>query len=404
MKSKYILGLVIAIGISSAHLVYGQSDPFRGLRGRINYVPDSLTGFHGTLGTRGLNTFRIDAYRLKFRPNPSASALRANIGGGLGSGKYSSRSTALNFANPSLRVMQTPVSNGAYKFGLTSGINSNINMNAPSEINTALPAVSLPYGGGLNSIVLIPDTDDICQTDKLACMISSQEALKPFMGKKLLRPNLDMPLPKNKNKSIEEHTADEFLTSDNMGDNISQSSVYVAQQFSQARNYMRKKQYSEALTCYQAANSIDAKNENAIIGTIYSHIMCGKLQAGGEAVLRLARLNSHFWKERPDFIAIFGMPAVTIVDWSSQAEPDIDYYISLCKGDNTKIARRGLKLAYLAKMFLAWLADNDKLMKQYITSAAKAAPYDPVVQRLYRDITGKKQQRELQLKTIKPLG
>ena len=394
---KNIMQLLLILVLIIGTVCYGQ---FGGLRSTVPRVHTNLGGFHGSLGTSKLSTFSYDAARLNFTPNPSATALRANIGGKYSSNKYSSRSTALRFTNPSLRAMQTSAANNPYQFGRMTNVSSS-NISQPNIENEV---ISIPYAGGLSSVVLIPDSGNICQTDRLACMLSSQEALKPLVGDKLLRPNLNAPKPKDADELLPPpDISDEYNIAELPGSSMSQSMIYVAQQISQARNYIRKQQYSEALTCYQAASSVDARNKNAIIGTIYSHIMCGKFQAGGQSILRLISLYPDFWRTTPDFIAIFGVPATTIVEKSSEAEPDIDYYISLCKGDNSKTARRGLKLAYLAKMFLAWLADDAELMKKNIELSAQADPYDPLVQKLYRDMTGKRSQKQLQIKSIKPL-
>ncbi len=397
-KMKLLLPMLILIIAGS--VCYGQ---FGGLRSRTSSIPSTLGEFHGTLGTNKLSTFYNYSSKLNFRPNPSAGTLRANIGGGYSSNRYSARSSALQFTNPSLRAMQTPIGNNPYR--LSIGSNFDTGFSDISQVGSENGIINIPYAGGLSTVVLIPDSGDICQTDKLACMLSSREALKPLMGDRLLRPNLNAPKPKDADELLPPaDMSNEYNFTDMPGDDTTQSMIYVAQQISQARNYIRKQQYAEALTCYQAAVSVDARCRNAIIGTIYSHIMCGKFQAGGQSILRLISLYPDFWRSRPDFIAIFGVPETTIVEKSSEAEPDIDYYISLCKGDNNKTARRGLKLAYLAKMFLSWLSDNDELMKKYVELSAQADPYDPVVQKLYRDMTGRKEFKQLKLKSIKPLG
>ena len=386
------------IFLMAISVCYGQ---FGGLRARTAHIPSSLGAFHGSLGSGTLYIFSHYSSRLNFTPNPSASVLRADVGRAYSANKYSSRSNALRFANPSLRAMQTPVGSNPYRMQSAANIANDYTYQSDNVGNNI---ISIPYAGGLGDIVLIPDSSDMCQTDRLACIFSSQEALKPLMGDKLLRPNLNAPKPKDTDELLPpEDLSNEYNFTDLPGDDTSQSMMYVAQQISQARNYIRKQQYAEALTCYQAALSVDSRCENAIIGTIYSHIMCGKFQAGGQSILRLIKLNPDFWRTSPDFIAIFGVPQTTIIDKSTQAEPDIDYYISLCKGDNSKIARRGMKLAYLSKMFLAWLADNEDSMRKYIKMAADMDPYDPLVQKLYRDMTGKKATKQLQLKSIKPL-
>ncbi len=387
MRKENLLYAVAVVIFGAVPYVNGQY-----YRGESARPSNNIKAFHGSLGSSSLGYFRSEAPKFRFNRQASNAPLYMNLSKTGGARNPRTRGRGLTFSNPLLSASSMqPV-----------GLGDNFKMGQISDLYASSPDVppmdvNIPFAGGMNTIVLLPSQADFCQRNKLACELAAEAAVKPVVGDALQRPNLNAPKPKGYFPPAVDYLKDD----DRVSSTTYQSTLYVAQQISRARQYIRKRQYEQALTCYRAASGMDAKNVSSLVGSIYSIIMCGKFQAGGLLVLKLSGIDQNFWTKPPDFIAIFGESKNVIVTNGLNAEPDIDYYINLCRAENSKYAKEGMKLAYLSKMFLAWLSGNKTEMIRHITSAAKIAKYDPKVQRIYRKITGKEELRQLNLKPMK---
>ncbi|MFA5864190.1 MAG: tetratricopeptide repeat protein [Phycisphaerae bacterium] len=237
--------------------------------------------------------------------------------------------------------------------------------------------LSQPFSEGSN-VILLPRSADFYEARNRE---SDIEAFKPFVDNGLLR---------SSKGTLPIQTQDIKLNSISTATTTAQGAFYAAQQISRARNYIRQGMYEQALNCYQAARDIDEKNTNSLIGIIYCHIMSGKFQVGGLCVLRLFEQSPDFWRQEPDFIAIFSVSRFDIVKKTLEVEPEIDRLFKLYHVNDGNQVSEDLKQVYLSKTFIAWLKGDSESMKINITAAAKMAPLDGSVQQLYRGLTATK--------------
>jgi tetratricopeptide (TPR) repeat protein len=264
-----------------------------------------------------------------------------------------------------------------------------------------------PLMNGQDPIILLPGKTKRQNSYEGEWEISAKKAVKPFMEKSLLAPNLDKTRAVAEgNSGIEPEDAslrNTAITTERLGLTTSQGEVYMAQQISLARNYVRSKKFDQALNCYQAARSVDPKDTNALIGIALCHILTGKMQAGGLNVRFLAERNPNFWAVQPDYMAIFGISASELRQSIDPVEPEVEQYLSRYQASDSKETAENLKLANLAKMFLAWLKDDRAGMEAGIKAAAEASPLDAPVQKLCRGIAGCSAKKNITLAPMEPI-
>jgi hypothetical protein len=148
---------------------------------------------------------------------------------------------------------------------------------------------------------------------------------------------------------------------------------------------------------------VDATNTNALVGTIFCHIMTTKLLAGGLNVLALSKQDPNFWQKTPDYTAAFGMSEAQVVEAVTSMEPAIERYMDTYKVQDSKEVAENIRLVHLSKMFLAWLKGDRLGMQANIEAAAQATPLDAEVQRLCRNIAGSEEQKEIKVQPLKPM-
>jgi len=287
-------------------------------------------------------------------------------------------------------------------YGLTS---SGINLPASSTSNPLFPQGLLPFPSiGNEGIILLPQTPmEACNAYLQECQAYNQEAFKPYVEAHLQRPTLNatpvQPAPTGRPEQVSMFTTspDEL---DPLGSTTVKGSLYAAQQIARARDAVRKGQFDEALDCYQAAKTIDARNTSALVGIPYCYIMTAKFQAGGLAVLRLADQRPEFWQKPPEFNAVFGAPEATIIANLPNMETRLENLIKLYGVGSGKAVSEEVKLVFLSRMFVAWLRGDLDRMKESLREAVRYAPLDASVQELYAQVTGQKAKERITLKTI----
>jgi len=264
----------------------------------------------------------------------------------------------------------------------------------------------LPYSGG-DLIPLIPKELDVGDAFQMACAASAEAAIKPFVEERLQRPtpkgSSSGPATVGKASLAYDTAQDIDLGFDTTGVTTTKGSLFTAQQLSKARDLLRRKMYIPALNCFKAARAIDTKNKNALIGMIYCHIMSGRFQVGGLAILELAQDDPDFWLQQPDFHAIFGVTSSELSQRLYDVEPQMEQVLTLYRPEDGKQVAEDIKLAYLSKMYIAWLRDDRNAVKEYATLAAQAVPLDAPVQQLYQRISGQAERKGVVLTPIKPM-
>jgi hypothetical protein len=412
-SKKFGLMVSLVVVASCASISFGQQR-FGNLRSS-SFNPTAgfrdLKTFYGS----GVNHFSGGTSGFKSSYASQNDLLQSSTGSSLsgGKGRYSSGGT--NFGSVSLSSSNRGISGGGMSQSSNrlwsggSGSSSAWNLGARS-----LPGMGVGAGatgglfGGADPIILLPEEEDSIENSyRREWEESAQAAICPFQEKKLQRPNLDTEITTNSEAGNSEDLQDPFYNSfmqtEKLGLTTSQGSLYTAQQISMARKYVRQGKFDQALNCYQAARSVDPKNVNALIGISLSHILTGKLQAGGLSVSFMAERYPEFWKESPDFMATFGAPASEILNRIALVEPEIDQYLSTYRARDSREMADNIRLANLSKMFLAWLKSDEAGMKADIQAAAEATPLDAQVQRLCRDMVGFEPRAALKFQPLEPL-
>jgi tetratricopeptide (TPR) repeat protein len=390
----------------------------RSVTGSLNTISD-MKNFQGSNSVYNLQSYGASAYQyggqsynnvlnLSNSYGSSSSRSRLSTGfsygsfglsPGISSGGFSTRLSS-PFSSSSLNLTPQSWRNSLNSAAFGSGLRSMPSIYGPEQ-------VMMPMMNDLNPIILLAEELKAENSYERAWAISSQEAIKPFMDKKLLVPNpektMAVAVESFGQESVNGNVNTTPITTDRLGLTTSQGEVYTAQQISMARNYIRNNKFDQALNCYQAARSVDPKNTNALIGIALCHIMTGKMQAGGLNIKFLAEQEPNFWESQPDFIAIFGISSSDLRPSINQVEPEVDQYLNRYQASDSKETAENLKLAYLAKMFLAWLKDDRAGMLAGIQAAADATPLDAPVQKLCRSIAGCQAGNDLELKPMEPI-
>ncbi len=375
---KKVILILIFMPILS---VYGQ---YISARSHAPRPSENLRGFHGRLGSSSLSTFLWEASRLNYARSPNPGQLTVNLSPNFSS-SWNVRRSTVNFVSPAL----TPLTSSSSS-SLAGGTSY-----TPGSVYVSAPFLSLGSSSyPTDFLILLPRDQSIKQKEIVSAQVSASRAFIPLMGKGLQQPNLSAKRPKDApiTPLSEAYSPPE----------LSRSSLYVAQQISKARNYVKQAQYEQALVCYKAANAINPKNIQSLVGIIFSYIMQKKPQPAGLEVIRLAKLHPEIWDTTPDYLSFFGLDKFAIADRLSSAQPDIDYFININKGSQTDSAKESLKLSYLCKTFISWLTGDRKGMIANITTVANIAPFDPDVQRIYELITGRKPHR-IKTTELKPI-
>ncbi len=402
MQKIKVVVLTIAVMVLGVNVSAGWAQSrFAGMRGRFSNPTNMSGSVSRTFTGSGLSNFMDDSYRSQFQISPSNDLLRAGIGSDFSrnasrrpfGSPFGSRSQSLFGSGiPSLANSGMFTGQGKVGFG-------NIrNPNLPSIDALSVSSVS----GEADPVILLPNQGgSSAYADSWS--ISRSPAIEPFRDTRLYIPKSVIKTGQSTAAAGEADDLTPSLKTELADVTTQQGDLYTAQQISRARSYIRQRQFDQALNCYQAARSVNSRNTNSLIGIILCHIMRGKLQAGGLNVLYLANQEPDFWKQRPDFVAIFGIQEDEMVRFIRDYEPEIENYMSEYKPQDSRETAESLKLVYLSKMFLSWLKDDPEGMKVQITNAAEAAPLDAQVQQLFRTITNTSDKQEIKLHPIKPM-
>jgi hypothetical protein len=413
----------------TASLSYAQTlSDFRGFQGTNNMSNATIrTGFRG-------NSFGL-GYSSGFSRsvNPMNSALQANLGN---YGAASPRRTGMGssyLTNPGLTSTVNRSSSSTGGLSPLGGYGNSLSLTNPyrssnlyaSGANTGQPASSsniltglsplnqenqiAPFYSGLESPILIPDQKaDITETYQREWMVSAQQAVAPVQISTLNKPTkIEGVSPPDfliRTEESSNTTASLAGNPEVVGSTTLQGSYFSAQQIAKARTFIRQNQYQNALACYMSVQTVDPKNINALVGTIFCHLMSNRLLSGGLNVLRLSELEPNFWQQQPDFNAVFGQKQDQIVRRLQEVEPEIDIFLSIHGADTNNETADAVKKIYLAKMIIAWFKDDTQTMKTSITDAMKASPLDQNVYQLYASISGKPIQETTKLEPIKPIN
>jgi hypothetical protein len=395
-KTHILAGLVV---MSLANIGWAQVSG--GLRSRssnssINSLSDLRT-FYGN----GVSNVASYGGNYSYSQAPSNSILQSSNNYG-GSGQLG-KPRGLNFGGG---LGLTP----SYRSGLGGGSSYSSSNNsmynngagnwslANQSYNPNAAGILSPMEGQADPVILLPMTQQGQYQQQW--QNSAEQAIKPFKDKKLQKPS-----GVKSRSSTGETQEPMFITAQAASvktfDN--QGNLYTAQQLSMARNFVRQGQYDQALNSYQAARTVDSSNSNALVGTIFCHIMTTKLLAGGLNVLALSKQDPDFWQKPPDFSAAFGTSEAQVVQAVTTIEPAIERYMDTYKAQDSKEVAENIRLVHLSKMFLAWLKGDRLSMQVNIEAAAQATPLDAEVQRLCRGIVGTEEQKEIKLQPLKPM-
>lgn len=394
MRKNAFMG--VAIFVYCLLILYWPCDlvaQLWGVRGRAYKPSESLGTFRANLGSRRLSTFREYSYGLSNIARYSGSSAMT----GLGSyGSFNVRPSRPNYTTPGL-ITGWSMMTGRYDY---SSLYGGVNLQAGSYLSSGsdlgvspgidignMFASSYGLGGILGSFILIPREEmSTEEEDLLTSQASSTAAFEPLLGEDLQRPNLNAPRPEDAPVANKEGSESDRTV---LSDRFSNSSLYVAQQISRARSYIKEGQYEQALVCYKAANFIEPQNIQSLVGIIFSYIMQKRPLAAGLEVERLIRYNPDFWMDTPDYISYFGLDKFSVDERLETALAEIDYLIDINSAEDSETARKNLVYLYLDKIFVGWLrADRDYMMAN-INEAASRFPFEPAVQSIYRSITGK---------------
>lgn len=377
---------------------------FGGLRSR--HTGGSLTSYRvgGSFTGSSLSSFMADSQQFRSSANSYrdlrsnretySNSLRSGVGGLPRFGASSPQSRGL-LAPGGLSQVGMSAFPGSVGWGGPGSYSAILNSGAVGEA----PLIQMG-----NAASPAGETIDPCREFQMQCVASGEEALRPIMEKYLQRPSLAAGAAASSEAASD--TASVMSAGyavQAAGTTTPQGALFIAQQMSRARDYIRQGKYDQAINFYQAAQTIDSRNINAIIGTTYCHIMTGKFQAGGLGVLALVREAPDFWIQPPDYGAVVGITAATVAQRFEEIEPLIDRVFRIYRPEDGKQVAEDLKLAYLSRMFMAWLKGDDQGVRTNILAAARAAPLDAPVQQLSQRITGTGDKEQIQLKPIKPV-
>ncbi|NLE29339.1 MAG: hypothetical protein GX629_06710 [Phycisphaerae bacterium] len=393
-KLQVLTGLVI---ISLANVGWGQVSS--GLRSRssnssLNTI-GSLRTFYGS-GISNLNSY---GGKFSAKQTPNSSLLQPS--GSYGGSNTLGKPRGLNFGGG---IGLSPLNRGGLG-GQASTHTSNI-FNNPRFSGGAsywnLSNESVLGDLQSESVILLPMTSQ--EVSQQQWQVSAEQAIKPFDDKKLHKPAPRVQ-QESSSENIEGVSEPMFIPAGAESVKIIDDSgrLYVAQQLSMARGFTRRGQYDQAINSYQAARTVDSTNTNALIGTIFCHIMTNKLLAGGLNVLALSNQDPDFWQGTPDFAAALGISESQVHQAISSIEPEIEKYMDIYRAQDSKEVAENIRLVYLSKMFLSWLKGDPHGMTIHIEAAAQATPLDAEVQRLCRGIAGCEQQQDIKFVPIKPL-
>jgi len=401
-RSRVIAVGLVLCGLSGANASQTQLRPFE------KGPSQSLGQFKGKWKTRGFKYHRWERRGGGgYRGSRQGSSLERRINTG-SEGRYADwRGTAPTFAPAELKGRAGGASGQS---GATSGLSR-------SSLAAGAPRVA---GGPITGVVLLPrrtvETDEA--EDILSPESPGRPAFVPVMGNGLQRPNLGLmstsPPGRGATGSASEGSEagpgvfggrtliqDQYVPG--RGAPTYRCGFYAARQLAQARGYLREKKYEQALVCYRGATNLDRSCREGVIGAIYCQMLAGRYQSAGAGVLRLARVWQDFWKGKVDYSATFGVGAEVIKRQLSDAETEIDDFIIIHEGSAPGRGSHSVALAYLSKLFIAWVMDRQDLVRKNIELAAKSSPFHPAIQGLYRRITGK-EKREIEVQPLGPVG
>ena len=396
--------------MSSLLLVQGWAKPVYAQFGTRNdaYRPsDRLGSFHGNLGSTSVSSLGPGAYGLL---SPAASG-SAGLPGSADYGTGQSLGVGgMPFGSGGLSLGPSPL--GA-SYSRTLGRGGLMSPGALGLYSSVLPAMQ-PFAFQPGEVFLLPQGQkgDLCEEDLASCVISGQDTLRPIMPTELQTTDVTNTVPTEKLRPevLEEMPSSGAAANtagylENGAMKTYRTGLFAARQMVVARGYIGQKLYEQALMSYEAAENLDSRSANPVVGTVFCLLMTGRYRASGGKVLRLARVSPEFWKEPVEYAAVFGVPREQILNSLSQIEGQIDDFIAAHDPtDPTARAQEHVMLAHLSKLYIAWLKQDPASIQQTIERASKASPFHREVQALYRKITGKDVGEGVELKDLSPVG